>query len=226
MIRYCKYPSWYLIWVGYVEPTLHLISSGCLLFLIAFNVFKKCKNVFRAMIVTMSFNLLCMYLGIVVAKFGGKELPTDMPKLCFITGIMIYFSYLSVMFWLNTLCFDVWSSFPSVSATKKLRVNVGRFEGFKDYRFKKYAIYGWGIPLLLTTFTLTIEFLPSEHSEKLILPGFASTRCFLESRLSVLFYQLIPTGMALILNLTLYVLFVWNLLCGNWANQSRQSLIR
>ena len=153
-------------------------------------------------------------------------MPTDMQKFCFFTGVMIHLSYLSVMFWLNTLCFDVWSSFPSVSATKKLQVNVAWFEGFNDYRFKKYAIYGWGIEFLLTTIALIIDFLPSELTNKHVTPRFASTRCFLESRLAVLFYQFVPTGIALILNVTLYALFVWNLVCGGWANQNRQLLIR
>ena len=44
MIRYCTYPAWYLIWAGYVEPTVYLVPSLCLLFLIVYNISKRCKN--------------------------------------------------------------------------------------------------------------------------------------------------------------------------------------
>ena len=169
---------------------------------------------------------MCLYLGIAVAKLGEKALLVNFPNFCFITGTIIYFSYLSVMFWLNALCFDVWSTFPSVTATNKLRVNIGRYEGFKDNKFKKYALYGWGIPSLITMVSLTIQFLPEEYTNHIVVPGFAKTRCFLHSRLSVLLYQFIPTGVALILNVTLYILFVRNLLCGDWASQNRRRLER
>ena len=41
MIRYCTYPAWYLIWAGYVEPTVYLVPSLCLLFLIVYNISKR-----------------------------------------------------------------------------------------------------------------------------------------------------------------------------------------
>ena len=226
MIRYCKYPTMYLTWITYVESIFHLISSVCLIFLITYIIYKKCQTVFRAMIVTMAFNLLCMYLGIALAKLGGKQLLLESPKICFITGIIIYFSYLSVMCWLNNLCYDVWSNFPSVTPMIKLRVNIGRYEGFKNNEFKRYALYGWGIPLLITIISLIVHFLPREYTNHMIVPGFANTRCFLDSRLSVLHYQFIPTGVAMILNITFYILFVRNLLCGDWASQNRQRLER
>ena len=74
MLRYCKYPHWYLIWVTKVESLLHLISSVSLMFLMVYMIYKKCQTVFRAMIVTISFNLLCLYLGTALAKLGGLKL--------------------------------------------------------------------------------------------------------------------------------------------------------
>ena len=226
ILRYCKYPNWYLIWVTKVESLLHLISSVCLMFLMVYMIYKKCQTVFRAMIVTISFNLLCLYLGTALAKLGGLKLLQDNQNLCLATGVMIYSSYLSVMLWLNSLCFDVWSTFPNVAVANKLRINIGRFEGFKDFKFRMYALYGYGIPLLITTISLTINFLPRKYTSGLVVPGFANTRCFLQSRLAVLLYQFVPTGLALFINGTLYVLFVRNILCGEWASQNRERLQR
>ena len=107
-----------------------------------------------------------------------------------------------------------------------LCVSIGRCEGFKDFKFKMYAVYGYGIPLLITSIALTINFLPSKYTSSLVAPGFASTRCFLQSPLSVLLYQFVPTGLALFINGTLYVLFVKNILCGEWASQNRERLQR
>ena len=231
LIQYCQYPSWYMIWVSYVEPILYLVSNLCLLFLMIYTTLNKGSKVFGAMMVAIPFNLLICYLGITVAKLWGRNIQHMASHICLINGIVIYFSYLSVMFWLNTLCFDVWSSFHSMRAPNMLRVNVGRFDGFKDQKFKRYALYGWGVPFIITTITLIMQFLPMEYTNGFVTPGFGEQRCFLGSRLTVewkskLYYLLFPAGIALLLNVILFVLFVWNLCCGIWANQSGDPSVR
>ena len=225
LIQYCQYPAWYMVWVTYVEPILYLVSNLCLLFLMVYTTLNKGSKVFGAMMVAIPFNLLICYLGITVAKIWGRTIQNMSSDICLVNGIVIYFSYLSVMFWLNTLCFDVWSSFHSMRAPNMLRVNVGRFDGFKDPKFKRYALYGWGVPFIITIITLIMQFLPLKYTEGFVTPGFGEQRCFLGSRLTVewkskLYYLLIPAGIALLLNVVLFGLFVWNLCCGIWANQS------
>ena len=231
LIQYCQYPAWYMVWVTYVEPILYLVSNLCLLFLMVYTTLNKGSKVFGAMMVAIPFNLLICYLGITVAKIWGRNLQNVSSEICQWNGIVIYFSYLSVMFWLNTLCFDVWSSFNSMRAPNMLRVNVGRFDGFKDPKFRRYALYGWGVPFIITVITLIMQFLPLKHTKGFVTPGFGEQRCFLGSRLTVewkskLYYLLIPAGIALLLNVVLFGLFVWNLCCGIWANQSSDPSVR
>ena len=225
-IMYCEYPSWYRIWSGYVGPVLYIISNVFLVVLLVYTLMEKGSKVFGAMIVAITFNLLICYLGITVAKLWGRNIHHRSSRICFIDGVVIYFSYLSVMFWLNALCFDVWSSFHSMRAPKMLRVNDNKFDGFMNYKFRRYAVYGWGIPIIVTTIALTMEFLPSEYTAECVTPRFGEENCFLGSKLARLYYQFIPAGIALLLSMVLFGCFVWNLCCGLWANQSGDPSVR
>ena len=141
--------------------------------------------------VAITSNLLICYLGITVAKLWAKDIQHRSSRTCFIDSVIIYFTYLSVMFWLNALCFDVWSSFHRLKAPKRLRSSDGKFDGFKNRKFRRYALYGWGVPLLVTLTALTMEFLPSKYIKVSVTPGFGEENCFLNGKFARLYYQFI-----------------------------------
>ena len=99
---------------------------------------------------------------------------TKFPNLCVAEAILIQFSYLSSICWLTSMCFDVWIKF------RKVRMNEGNQRkshykrkqpnGFQDAKFKYYAIYSLGVPLIVSSVTALIHFLPEELTIKLILP--------------------------------------------------------
>ena len=107
-----------------------------------------------------------------------------------------------------------------------LRVNDNTFAGFMDSKFRRYAFYGWGIPIILTTIALVMEFLPSEYTAGCVTPRFGEENCFLGSELARLYYRFIPAGIALLLSMVLFGCFVWNLCCGLWANQNGDPSVR
>ena len=54
-------------------------------------------------------------------------------------------------------------------------------------RFVFYSIYAWGTPLLITSVTAFMEFLPSSFDkEGLILPGFGLRGCWFQGRETLL----------------------------------------
>ena len=225
-IKYCEDPWWYNIWYGKVIPALHITSNIFLLSLLAYILIEKGHTIFGATMVAIIFNLFSCYLCVTVVLLWGKDIPHEFSRICFIGGVMIYFSYLSILFWLNCLCFDVWSSFHRMKAPKRLNVNESKIAGFKDRKFKKYALYGWGMPMITTTLALTMQLLPSEFTTGITTPDFAKTTCFLENRKVRLYYQFIPAGIALVISLGLFVSFVWSLCCGVWANQRGDPSVR
>ena len=225
-IKYCEDPWWYNIWYRAVIPGLHITSNIFLLLLLTYILIEKGHTIFGATMVAIIFNLFSCYLGITVALLWGKDILHEFPRICFIGGVVIYFSYLSILFWLNCLCFDVWSSFHRMKAPKRLNVNESKIAGFKDRKFKKYALYGWGMPMIITSLALTMQLLPSEFTNGITTPDFAKTTCFIEKRKVRLYYQFIPAGLALIISLGLFGSFVWSMCCGVWANQRGDPSVR
>ena len=108
------------------------------------------------------------------------------PVLCVIEGFVIQYSYMSAVFWLSSLSFFMWKVFrrikPTVNTGKNLRW------GFQHKSYKKYALYAWGCPLIVTVVTITMQFLPKDQTEKFYRPDIGVRQCFLKPKESTLFY--------------------------------------
>lgn len=92
------------------------------------------------------------------------------------------------------------------------------YYGFYDSQFKKYAIFSWGCPLIVTLVTLVIQHLPSEWTKSIIRPDIGVTQCYFGSKKAELFYFHIINAPILLANLMFFLLFLWNMTCGTWAN--------
>ena len=226
VIQYCEYPGWNIVWYTYIEPTMYVISNVFLLALFIYVMLEKGNRLFGAMMMAVIFNLFFCYLAIAVAKLWGREQYIRSPTLCLLDAIFIQFTYLSVMYWLNAMCFDVWSNFHHMKAPKRISEVGGKLNGFKHPKFKKYALYGWGIPLCVTTVTLIMQLLPSEYTEGYVTPGIGETSCSLRSGMAKFYYQFFIAGIALLSTVVLFGLFVWNLCCGVWASQTGDPVVR
>ncbi|GBP53406.1 G-protein coupled receptor Mth2 [Eumeta japonica] len=86
--------------------------------------------------------------------------------LCMIVSFIIYFSLLAAFFWLNVMCFDMWRKF------RFIRRNVGDMER----RFRRYCLYAFGLPLLLTVLLAALEYSPIE--DHYLLPRMRKQECF------------------------------------------------
>ncbi|VVC86620.1 unnamed protein product [Leptidea sinapis] len=80
----------------------------------------------------------------------------------------------------------------------------------ENKRFLLYAAYAWGVPAILTTITIVMQF--SENiSPGVITPGFGSRRCWFDDWLSELVYFFIPVFVLIICNVTLFTITAYRI---------------
>ena len=240
-----SYKQGYLSWIQLIDfqiiSGILILSTILLGILVVYEFVVNRDKLFSALRICVILMYLIVNGVLCVVKFQvGVE--TSFPNLCVAEGILIQFSYLSSICWLTTMCFDVWIKF------RKVRLNDGnrrksnyprkKANGFKDEKFKYYAIYSLGIPLVVSSVTALIHFLPENFTINLILPfkGIkkyqlmedekldqasliedGKSRCFFNDNLATLLYFFVLTGPMLLINLLLFVLFSWSLCCGVWA---------
>ena len=92
----------------------------------------------------------------------------------------------------------------------------------------RYALYAWGVPLIVTGVTLLMQHLPKELTKDLdhYTPGLAEGQCFLDNNLPRLFYFHIITIPVLVSNVVLFFLFLWSMLCGVWSDHDGDPVMK
>jgi len=225
-----------------IIPGILIMSTILLGVLVIFDMIYNQDKLFSALRICVVVMYLIVNGVLCIVKFQ-VDVEKKFPNLCVAEAIVIQFSYLSAICWLNTMCFDVWTKF------RKMRVNTAsrrkshhqrkRVSGFTNSMFKYYAIYSLGIPFIVSSVTALIHFLPEELTTNVILPfkvlkreqfieernieeliKGAKARCFFNDNLSTLLYFFVLTGPMLLMNLVLFLLFTWSLCCGIWSNSS------
>ena len=240
-----SYRKGYLSWIQLIDfqiiSGILILSTILLGILVIYEIMVNRDKLFSALRICVIIMYLIINGTLCVVKFQ-VDVEKKFPNLCVAEAILIQFSYLSSICWLTSMCFDVWIKF------RKVRMNEGNQRkshykrkqpnGFQDAKFKYYAIYSLGVPLIVSSVTALIHFLPEELTIKLILPfkGIkkqqlvedeklqqanqiedGKSRCFFNDNLSTLLYFFVLTGPMLLINLLLFLLFSWSLCCGIWA---------
>ena len=121
--------------------------------------------------------------GSVVTNFFD-EIKENWPILCYSEGLILQYSFLSTLLWLNTLSFDVWMNFRKIRAPTFGQPRYGGHvikSGFCYPKYIKYAIYAWLVPLLNLIGTVVMDFLPEEVTQGFILPNIGKKRCAIQN---------------------------------------------
>merc|ERR1712096_345732 len=172
-------------------------------------------------------SLFVYYLAIIISKLRlDSEHRLQSPRSCIVIAIVIQFSYLSVMFWLSAMCFNVWLDFRRIRAPNTTNAGNTKFGGFKHAKFKWYALYGWGIPLLVSIVTITMQLLPPRLTNKYVTPGIGDMYCFIRSGLPSFYYCYMVAGIAMLSTVVLFLLFVRTLWCGIWSRDNGNAIER
>ncbi|XP_059052162.1 G-protein coupled receptor Mth2-like [Achroia grisella] len=134
--------------------------------------------------------LIVAYIFLAYLKVQSGQMNIAMTG-CVVSAFIVYYAFQSSFFWLNVMCFDIWRTFSGYrgSSTSKRR---------ETRRFTMYSFYAWGIPLLLTAVTASMQY--ANLPPGVIKPGFGDKRCWFDNWLSELLYFFAPVLVLVVCN--------------------------
>ncbi|XP_071446655.1 G-protein coupled receptor Mth2-like [Hetaerina americana] len=118
---------------------------------------------------------------------------------CLFFGFAIQFFFLTTFFWLNIICFDIFSTFRSVGPLKIMR------PAKETKKMLLYSIYAWGVPFLILAVSVTLELLPGLPLN-IIKPDFRINICWFYVDVAAVLYFLGFTSLLLGSNVILFIL--------------------
>ena len=90
---------------------------------------------------------------------------------CEILAYVIQFTYLSAIWWLNSMCVDIWWTFKSIRGPVLNNDTSDLKYGWKHPKFKFYALWSYGMPCVVSVITICIEKLAFHYEDTLLHPG-------------------------------------------------------
>ncbi|CAH1998808.1 unnamed protein product [Acanthoscelides obtectus] len=179
------------------------ISVVFLLITSLFYIFtKETRKVFGKCLVSLCFSLLILFVMLAAyIPFKKNLLEKRYSHVCKSVGFLITYLSFSCFIWFQVLCFDIYRTFGSSSnqiVVDKKKRNMRRFLYF--------SLYGWGVPLLLTS-------LPALFHYKDVLPApirveVAVTKCIIEKRdgnYAEIVFRIIPLTIIQVADIILFV---------------------
>ena len=127
-------------------------------------------------------------------EYNGKS-----QSLCEFEALILQYTEISAIFWLNAMSHAVWLSFRSLQTVSR-NFNAPKL-GIFDKKFKWYALYAWGGPLVVSIVTIMIQRLttnPETANHFTPLINVENDVCTIREGLAPLFYIHIITGPILV----------------------------
>ena len=94
-----------------VMPIMYGVSLIFLFFAFIYVYIKNRDRLFGMMTLCLLGMLAGFYVCILTPHIAGASQINESPILCQIEGFFIQFFYISTMFWLNSMCLDIWRTF-------------------------------------------------------------------------------------------------------------------
>ena len=105
----------HLKWVKIIDltvvPILFMVSLVFLALLFAYVWIKNRNKLFGVMTLCLTAMLVLFYACLITSKITGASWVRERPSLCIALGLLIQYFYLSAIFWLNAMSFDIWCTF-------------------------------------------------------------------------------------------------------------------
>ena len=95
-----------------------------------------------------------LFLTLTIVKLSNHI--DENPNLRKFEGFLIQFSQMSAFFWLSALGHNVQKTFKKMRPVSRRTYRLGIF----DENYKWYALYAWGIPLVVSVITVLTGHLP------------------------------------------------------------------
>ncbi|CAB3374816.1 Hypothetical predicted protein [Cloeon dipterum] len=173
---------------------LLLSSIFLVITVLAYTFSPQIESFHRKCVIFYAANQAATFIALAVKSHFVEEIPGT-TTLCFLFGYMPLYSSLASMFWLNSMCIDIFFVYEGVFRTGK-------------YYFAKFAAYSTCLPIAIVAVALISNRIDDENS--IFNPNIGNRICTLNGTAPVwLFYQG-PSLILLLANLSL--LFAT---CGN-----------
>ncbi len=200
-----------------VLPALLAVS---VLFLVAtfVVVFVRSRGkMFGLLTLCMVAMLGLFYTGLVISHVVGADFKDNSPIICQAEGLLLQFSYLSALCWLNCISHMIWKNFRRV---RRVNPQPSEPRPLRNPQFHRYAAWSFGLPAAVSLVTATMQMLPTRLTVDIVTPDIGRDKCFLADGTPMLLYFHIVTAPCLVFNLLGFVCTSWNLCCGIWSPDS------
>ncbi|XP_045615586.2 uncharacterized protein [Procambarus clarkii] len=181
--------------MGWVSLAGFGLSCLCLLLhLAAFLLVPRLRNLPGKSLASLCLSLLTAYTIFIFSTFLEPRMTG-----CYISAVLMYYSFLASFCWMNIMAFDVWLTFRQ--AKDELRVSSGR----QRSKFLFYCVYGWLLPALAVVVTVTLDKtapagLPSEFR-----PNFGQCWCWFGKRKALMVFFVAPLIVVMALNVVFFL---------------------
>ncbi|XP_076062330.1 G-protein coupled receptor Mth2-like [Oratosquilla oratoria] len=169
--------------MSYVHGILLVVSCAFLLAtLVVYMIIPSLRrSLYTRSLMCQVLSLLVGFLGVITSVFAFERVSHTS---CTVIGVVTYFGLVSAFFWMNVLCFDMWSSFRNLLPPER---NSSK-------RFARMSAYVWGCTFILCVVVVVMACLPeTDATTHLLLPGFGINNCWFvdEKRKWAYFYSVV-----------------------------------
>ncbi|CRK99458.1 CLUMA_CG012609, isoform A [Clunio marinus] len=157
-----------------------------------YGLIPELRNLHGKCLMCYVFALMILYTSLSIVQLESESFTPDTYP-CKLAGYSVYISVLLCFFWLNVMCFDMWSTFRGGM----------RGRGGDKKRFFVYCLYAFGTTFLFTATIFIIDHLESIPQK--FRPLMGMTRCLVQKNIwAEGIYIYLPISTILIINITLY----------------------
>ena len=146
--------------------------------------------------IQLTLAFLLAFIVLIVGPFLSK-----IPDACTTAAILMAYGFLAAFIWMNVIAVDTWLVFRPSSAFSH--------SDEKQQSLTVHCIVGWGIPLLVVTPSIAMNYVDTEH--EYWKPEFGGPRCWYTQRYAMLVYFGVPIAVSILVNMCLYIVTCMNL---------------
>jgi len=194
-VTHFSYPTGYFI-LTYIGCSLSVI--GTFLILLTYGLFKDLRSLPSKLLMNLAATILMSSLFILI----GGPITAAFPNvnLCTSVAVILHFFFLGQFSWMSVMSFEMARTF-----NQALKLRTQESNRFKRNLFITYFLIGWGLPLLVTVISITVNF----TTNSLVLYGVLSDgtqgSCWINHLESAVVAFVIPVCLSLIFNFTIFI---------------------
>ncbi|CAF4932872.1 unnamed protein product [Pieris macdunnoughi] len=190
---------------SYISITALLTSCVFLSLTILVYVFlPKLRNLKGKILLSCVISLLGAFLALATMQIVEISSATVPP--CYSFTSLFYFFILSSFCWMNALSFMMWRDYGRMFE-RTPRANNREIE---NRRYKKYLVYAWGVPMILTILLNVLDHAGLERFSWFMVPNIIRNGCFLHGYERLLYLDL-PILLLLIGNWYFFIITAYNI---------------